>query len=251
MAYPGAAQALRAMSPGVVEAFRVGLLRLDSPLAVRPEAWRQCCRQAVAVLRECVDALEAGAPAPAEPMDDYTRLLGAYRALQQIAAAESVRAVEVLWSALEPAVRRAAICERPENRSGVWLEVNTAFRSSTAGRLRAGLTGYDETRGRMLAAERGEDASATGPPLQPDRGADSRPGPAQPADLDAPGTAAGDLTARERQVLESVARAMSNRQIARHLGISEATVKRHLSNIFGKLGATSRMDAVHKGVGRR
>ncbi|MFH8404364.1 response regulator [Streptomyces sp. NPDC018019] len=60
----------------------------------------------------------------------------------------------------------------------------------------------------------------------------------------------GLLTAREREVLECVAKAMSNRQIGRRLAITEGTVKRHLRNIFGKLGATSRLDAVNKGLGR-
>ncbi|HET9382952.1 MAG TPA: helix-turn-helix transcriptional regulator, partial [Streptomyces sp.] len=62
---------------------------------------------------------------------------------------------------------------------------------------------------------------------------------------------APELTTRERQVLDAVSDAMTNRQIARRLGITEATVKRHLSNIFGKLGASSRMDAVRKAAGRR
>jgi DNA-binding CsgD family transcriptional regulator len=54
------------------------------------------------------------------------------------------------------------------------------------------------------------------------------------------------LTSREREVLALVARALSNRQIAIKLKITEGTVKRHLRNIFGKLGAVSRIDAVNK-----
>ncbi|MEC3974247.1 response regulator transcription factor [Amycolatopsis sp. H20-H5] len=54
------------------------------------------------------------------------------------------------------------------------------------------------------------------------------------------------LSTREREVLELTARAMSNSQIATRLSISEATVKRHLYNVFGKLGAVSRIDAVNK-----
>ncbi len=59
---------------------------------------------------------------------------------------------------------------------------------------------------------------------------------------------AGRLSQRERELLSLVARAHSNRQIARGLGISEATVKRHLQNIYLKLDAASRMDAVNKAV---
>lgn len=54
------------------------------------------------------------------------------------------------------------------------------------------------------------------------------------------------LSVRELEVLDLVALAMSNRQVASRLGITEATVKRHLRNIFGKLDAVSRIDAVNK-----
>ncbi|GAA2267426.1 DNA-binding response regulator [Streptomyces ruber] len=53
---------------------------------------------------------------------------------------------------------------------------------------------------------------------------------------------------REDQILNCVASAMSNRQIAAALGITEGSVKRHLHNVFQKLGAVSRLDAVNKAV---
>ncbi|GAA0556490.1 response regulator transcription factor [Actinomadura livida] len=56
------------------------------------------------------------------------------------------------------------------------------------------------------------------------------------------------LSDREREVLELTAQALSNRQIAAQLSLTEATVKRHLRNIFVKLGAASRIDAVNKAV---
>lgn len=56
------------------------------------------------------------------------------------------------------------------------------------------------------------------------------------------------LSHRERDVLELTAQALSNAQIAARLDITEATVKRHLRNIFVKLGAVSRIDAVNKAV---
>ncbi len=56
----------------------------------------------------------------------------------------------------------------------------------------------------------------------------------------------GELSDREREVLGLVAQALSNGQIASRLGLTEATVKRHLRNIFIKLGAVSRLDAVNK-----
>jgi DNA-binding NarL/FixJ family response regulator len=56
----------------------------------------------------------------------------------------------------------------------------------------------------------------------------------------------GPLSAREREVLDLVAQALSNGQIATRLNLTEATVKRHLRNIFIKLDAVSRLDAVNK-----
>jgi ATP/maltotriose-dependent transcriptional regulator MalT len=52
-----------------------------------------------------------------------------------------------------------------------------------------------------------------------------------------------DLSGRERQVLALVASGQTNRQIAVGLGISEHTVARHLSNIFNKIGVTTRTAA--------
>jgi DNA-binding CsgD family transcriptional regulator len=56
------------------------------------------------------------------------------------------------------------------------------------------------------------------------------------------------LSGREREVLTLVARALSNRQIGGRLCIAEGTVKRHLGNIFAKLNAVSRIDAVNKAI---
>jgi DNA-binding NarL/FixJ family response regulator len=56
------------------------------------------------------------------------------------------------------------------------------------------------------------------------------------------------LSEREREVLQLTAQALSNIQIASRLSLTEATVKRHLRNIFVKLGAVSRIDAVNKAI---
>ena len=58
------------------------------------------------------------------------------------------------------------------------------------------------------------------------------------------------LTAREREVLELLSRGLPNKLIVRRLQISEHTVKFHVSSIYAKLGATSRTDAVSRGVRR-
>jgi len=52
------------------------------------------------------------------------------------------------------------------------------------------------------------------------------------------------LSSREVEVLQLVAEGESNSEIANHLHISQATVKSHLVNIFGKLGVSDRTAAV-------
>ena len=52
------------------------------------------------------------------------------------------------------------------------------------------------------------------------------------------------LSNREAEVLRLVADGMSNRDIARHLFLSEATVKTHLNHIFSKLGVENRTSAI-------
>ncbi len=56
------------------------------------------------------------------------------------------------------------------------------------------------------------------------------------------------LTARELEVLALVADGLPNRDIARALDISEHTVKFHLAAVFGKLGVSTRTEAVQRGL---
>lgn len=56
--------------------------------------------------------------------------------------------------------------------------------------------------------------------------------------------ASSDLTGREMEVLELIARGQSNKEIGVSLTISEATVKSHINNILSKLGVTDRTQAV-------
>ncbi|MDF2498658.1 response regulator [Arthrobacter koreensis] len=67
-------------------------------------------------------------------------------------------------------------------------------------------------------------------------GTDGNPASAQPA----PET---ELTAREEEVLHCLAEGLSNVRIARKLGISETTVKTHVSRVLAKLGVESRLQA--------
>ena len=59
-----------------------------------------------------------------------------------------------------------------------------------------------------------------------------------------------ELTARELDVLAALGEGLGNRAIAARLAISEHTVKFHLASIYGKLGATSRADALRRAFRR-
>ena len=128
---------------------------------------------------------------------------------------------------------------------------------SIIGALQAGALGYltkDATRAEIgravLAAAAGQAildpgvqqrllsaaARAAGPPGSP--GAAQVPGP--------PGGSPGDddLTPREAEVLRLIAAGASNREIARALFVSEATVKTHVNRIFAKTGSRDRVQAM-------
>ncbi len=63
------------------------------------------------------------------------------------------------------------------------------------------------------------------------------------AQADADEAALADLTARERQILRLIAHGRSNKDIGATLGITERTVKTHVSNIFAKLQLSDRTQA--------
>lgn len=106
--------------------------------------------------------------------------------------------------------------------------------------LEAGATGYllkDAPRDELFAAIR---AAADGRTVL---------SPAVAARAGSPSV--GDvLSARELDVLAQVAKGRSNREIARELFISEATVKTHLGHVYDKLGAADRAAAVAIGYDR-
>ncbi len=64
-----------------------------------------------------------------------------------------------------------------------------------------------------------------------------------PGGGDVPGALAA-LTARERELLELLARGLDNHQISARLGIREKTVRNHVSSVFDKLGVESRAQAI-------
>ncbi|MFF9274394.1 helix-turn-helix transcriptional regulator [Streptomyces griseosporeus] len=234
MPYPAAAQFLRTAIPDIIRAYQSALRAVRSPLATRKEAWPKCRDQAQAIVEDCVIALTGKQPpAPAEARR-YSHLVGVDRATQGIAVAESVRAVDILWSAMQPAVRSAVQCEAAARRTAALLLISTVFRASSGSRLYAGAVGYGDAVPRLSEDIADENAGAEAAGETP---------------VESP--ACAGLSQREKQVLERVARAMTNSQIARDLGIETATVKRHLNNIYAKLQADSRIDAINKAYGRR
>jgi DNA-binding NarL/FixJ family response regulator len=65
---------------------------------------------------------------------------------------------------------------------------------------------------------------------------------------DEDGSAAGILTPREREIVQLLAEARSNKEVAATLGISVKTVETHRASIMRKLGITSIVDLVHYAI---
>jgi len=116
---------------------------------------------------------------------------------------------------------------------------------SIIGALQAGALGYltkDATRAEIgravLAAAAGQ--AVLDPEVQQRLLSAAVRAPAPPSD----DPDEGDLTPRESEVLRLIAAGRSNREIARALFVSEATVKTHVNRIFAKTGSRDRTQAV-------
>lgn len=72
----------------------------------------------------------------------------------------------------------------------------------------------------------------------------SRRSPSRSAPVSVPSAPVSDLSVREREVLALLARGLSNKELARELSVSENTVKTHLANLYAKLGARRRTEAL-------
>lgn len=68
---------------------------------------------------------------------------------------------------------------------------------------------------------------------------------------DGPTRTASLLSKREREVLACVTRGMTNKQIAQELHLAPSTVKTHLRNLMGKIGAANRAELVYKTLTER
>lgn len=132
---------------------------------------------------------------------------------------------------------RSILGRRPDTRVVVLTTFSDEKRVTSA--IDAGAVGFllkdadPDTLGEAIrAAHRGE------APLDPRaaRALIDRHRPPDPA-------GAVELTVREREVLELVGAGLSNRLIARRLGIAEKTVKTHLTRVFTAIGVTDRVQA--------
>jgi len=68
--------------------------------------------------------------------------------------------------------------------------------------------------------------------------------PAQPGPVPSADESTAELTDREREVFVAIAHGMNNAEIARHLFVSESTVKTHVGRVLAKIGARDRVHAV-------
>ena len=127
--------------------------------------------------------------------------------------------------------------------------VTGAIRNGASGYLVHGRFEPEELAERIHAVARGE--MVLSPSITPAvfEALRRAPGP----DNDTQETGLGSLTAREREVLNLLARGRSNRDIGEELFITNKTVKNHLSRIYEKLGVHSRAEAIALwlGVGER
>ena len=148
------------------------------------------------------------------------------------------------------AATRRITAEHPSTR--VVVLTTYADDESIIGALQAGALGYltkDATRAEIgraiLAAADGQAVLDPGVQRRLLSAATRTPGaqPTSPAPSGDPG-GVDDLTPREAEVLKLIAAGQSNREIARTLYVSEATVKTHVNRIFAKTGSRDRVQAM-------
>jgi LuxR family maltose regulon positive regulatory protein len=154
----------------------------------------------------------------------------ALQALAYQALGDSPQAMERLEQALSLA--------EPENYIRIFIDEGAPM-AELLGRMKdEGGRRKEYIRKLLLAFEKSEEGRVTG-----GGGVKTEIPPFHPSSL-IPHPLVEPLTPRELEVLQLMAAGQSNQEIARALVVSVGTVKKHLSNIFGKLDATSRTQAV-------
>ena len=196
-----------------------------------------------AVIRQEVRALlTAGA-------DDIEVVGEASNGREAIEQAELLDPDVVLLDIRMPVMDGVKAAERLTGRCRVMMLTCTDDEPMVAGAIRAGGHGYvvhgrfepDElTRAVRDLADGKRIVSPSVAPVMFDLVARGNDGGAQPARDSGPDS----LTEREREVMTSISRGHSNREIAAALVISEKTVKNHIRAIYEKLGVARRSEAM-------
>lgn len=211
----------------ILDLYERALRDADSPLVAAPDRWRQARGQAEAILYESMQVLGGAFEGQPDPYA-LTRALGFERARQQVLIADSIRAGMLLWRSAVPVLGEILRTDDIASLRRL-LEVLEALHEAINVRLYIGSIAYEHARlAEHAPTPRGE---PRGMPEHNGTKTVSRP---------------ENITVREWQILECTSRALSNREIAKELSLSEATVKTHLRKAFVKLGAISRVDAINK-----
>ena len=188
----------------------------------------------VARLRPLPQPSELGTVLLASPPDDkHTLGLHAFAHLLEDRGYRAVLGESLPWEDL------AELAAEEEELIAICLSIHTDVGVAT---VRRGLSTVHATAG-SVPVLLGGPRVAEEPTLARRVGADAAAATAQ-AGLHQLGGLGRHLTERERQVLECVARGMTNNEAADELGLGAATVKSHLDRIFLKTGTTQRAAAV-------
>ena len=167
---------------------------------------------------------------------------------EAIALAEELRPDVVCLDVRMPVMDGVAAAGPLAQRSKVLMLSYSEDEHLVTGAIRNGAAGYlvhgrfepEELEGRIKAVARGE--MVLSPAVTPAVFDVLRRAPGVANDEDELGL--GSLTAREREVLNLLARGNTNREIAEQLFITNKTVKNHLSRIYEKIGVHSRSEAI-------
>ena len=193
-----------------------------------------------ALVADDQEVVRAGFSALLDTQPDITVVGGAADGEEAVRLAAEHRPDVVLMDVRMPVLDGIEATRRiVEAAPGVAVVVLTSFsdREQILRALDAGAIGYLLKDAEPAELERAVRAAARGEaPLDP------RAGRALLQDRIA-GSPLDGLSEREREVLAMVARGLPNKLIARELGISEKTVKTHLTSVFRTIGVTDRTQA--------